>query len=129
MMSIALGVILACFAALMTRLDAIDERIPLLSRSTQDYLIDAYQTAIPGLGTGISAFPSLHVGTATVMCLFAWQFGLFWKTAGMLFVTMILVGSVHLGWHYAIDGYASIFAVMLIWHLVGKALGNGRIGG
>lgn len=111
------------FTGLMSKLDAIDRSIPLLSRSTQDYLLDAYQTAIPGLGTGISAFPSLHVGTAMVVCLFAWSFGRFWKIAGVLFVIAILVGSVHLGWHYAVDGYASLAAVWLIWLAVGRVLG------
>jgi hypothetical protein len=110
------------YAELMSKLDAIDQRIPLLSRSTQDYLIDAYQAAVPGLGTGISAFPSLHVGTAMLVCLFAWNFGRFWKASGVLFVATILVGSVHLGWHYAVDGYASLAAVWLIWLAVGRAL-------
>ncbi len=113
------------FAELMRQLDAIDQHAPLLSRSTQEYLITAYRTAEPGLGTGISAFPSLHVGTATVVCLFAWGFGPFWKVAGILFVATILVGSVHLGWHYAIDGYASVLAVVLIWRLVGRTLRDG----
>jgi hypothetical protein len=113
------------YAALMARLDAIDAAIPLPSRFTQNYLIETYQAAIPGLGTGISAFPSLHVASAMLVCLLAWNFNRFWKTAGILFVTTVLIGSVHLGWHYAVDGYASIFAVLLIWHLVGRALGNG----
>jgi hypothetical protein len=35
---------------------------------------------------------------------------------------VILVGSVHLGWHYALDGYASIVAVIVLWHAVGRGL-------
>ncbi|MEP9388007.1 phosphatase PAP2 family protein [Mesorhizobium sp. KR9-304] len=110
------------FAPLMAALDGIDRTLPLLTRSTQEYLYNAYQTAEPGLGTGISAFPSLHVASAMLVCLFAWNFGPFWKAAGILFVAAILVGSVHLGWHYAVDGYASIAAVSLIWLAVGRVL-------
>jgi hypothetical protein len=114
------------YAPLMARLDAINATTPLLSRSTQNYLFESYQAAAPGLGTGISAFPSMHVASATVVCLLAWQFGPFWRIAGVLFVTIILVGSVHLGWHYAVDGYASILAVLLIWRLMGGVLGISR---
>jgi hypothetical protein len=35
---------------------------------------------------------------------------------------MILVGSVHLGWHYAIDGYAAIIGTWAIWWIVGRLL-------
>lgn len=33
-----------------------------------------------------------------------------------------MIGSVHLGWHYAIDGYVSILAVIVIWKAVGWTL-------
>ena len=35
------------------------------------------------------------------------------------FASVVLVGSVHLGWHYAVDGYLSIVATLAIWWLVG----------
>jgi len=30
-----------------------------------------------------------------------------------------MVGSVHLGWHYAVDGYLSIVLTVLLWRVVG----------
>jgi hypothetical protein len=71
------------------------------------------------IGTGISAFPSLHVGIAVLGVCAAWSrpwlAGLF-----AIFTLAVLAGSVALGWHYAIDGYASILLVPLIWWLAGR---------
>ena len=35
---------------------------------------------------------------------------------------VILTGSVHLGWHYAVDGYVSAAAVLLLWVASGPVL-------
>jgi hypothetical protein len=39
-----------------------------------------------------------------------------------LYLATILLGSVFLGWHYAVDGYASIAITGLIWYAVRCAL-------
>lgn len=66
-------------------------------------------------GSGISAFPSLHVAMATLMALTAFHMDrrLGWAMSG--FAVVVMAGSVHLGWHYAIDGYASALAVAAMW--------------
>lgn len=71
-----------------------------------------------GIG-GISAFPSLHLSMSTLLVLVLVRLHPNWLVPGALFLTVILAGSVHLGWHYAIDGYFSIAATLLIWHMVG----------
>ncbi|MGH6961165.1 MAG: hypothetical protein ACREE7_11820, partial [Dongiaceae bacterium] len=40
----------------------------------------------------------------------------------LLFTVIIQIGSVHLGWHYAIDGYAAAVGSLLIWLAVGWLL-------
>lgn len=75
-----------------------------------------------GVGTGISAMPSVHVATTVVFALLAANYS---RILGLLFaayVTIVVVGSVHLGWHYAIDAYVSIVSTVALWRLVGAWL-------
>jgi membrane-associated phospholipid phosphatase len=66
---------------------------------------------------GISAFPSLHLGiAATCACLgFAASRVVGWLATA--FTLGILAGSVHLGWHYAIDGIAGIALAIVFWRI------------
>ncbi|MDF4804113.1 phosphatase PAP2 family protein, partial [Vibrio parahaemolyticus] len=34
------------------------------------------------------------------------------------FAVIIQIGSVHLGWHYAVDGYASTLTTFTLWKFV-----------
>ena len=72
-----------------------------------------------GIGRGISAMPSMHLSIATVFALLGWKISRFWGMAGIIFLVLILLGSVHLGYHYAVDGYAAILATVGIWWLSG----------
>ncbi|WP_197485309.1 MULTISPECIES: phosphatase PAP2 family protein [unclassified Vibrio] len=94
----------------------------LPSLATQDLLLTNYLDGGKVLGSGISAFPSLHVSIAVLIALVTQNINsklsiLAWANAGM-----ILVGSIHLGWHYAVDGYFSIVTTYLIWVLVRQIL-------
>lgn len=87
----------------------------------QNFLWNAYANASTGvMGAGISAFPSMHVASATLVALLTAQASYRWvRWAGVAYCAVILFGSVHLGWHYAVDGYFSIGATILIWKIVG----------
>lgn len=84
----------------------------------QDLVWRAYIGKNP-IGGGISAFPSLHVASTTLSALLAWRLGGWVRWAGVAFAAVILVGSVQLGWHYAVDGYFSIVATIGIWKAIG----------
>lgn len=81
----------------------------------QDNLWTLYEQGRMGAGSGISAFPSVHVGMASVVALYVFER---WRVLAPVSVTVValfLFLSVYLGWHYAVDGYASIALVGLAW--------------
>jgi hypothetical protein len=112
----------AVYGEQMAFLRAIDQEVPLLSLRLRDHLWAAYATGEGAVGTGISAMPSLHVAIVTLCAISSWY--LSWRVglAMTFYAVVILAGSVHLGWHYAVDGYASIIGVAVIWYAVGKVL-------
>jgi hypothetical protein len=92
---------------------------PVWALETQEMLWKAYKNSKITIGSGISAMPSMHV---SMVCLFTLVGCRHNRQIGMMFVLyaiIIMFGSVHLGWHYAIDGYVAIFGTLLIWFCVG----------
>ncbi len=88
----------------------------------QDLLWKAFQTGhFMPLG-GISAMPSMHVSVAVLLALLYRKINkwLGWTMIG--FAIIIQVGSVHLGWHYAADGYISATLTILIWKITERNL-------
>lgn len=78
----------------------------------QAYLWELHQTGNPGFGSGISAFPSMHVGLITLNALFVNQYSRRLGCFAFAYVAVIQISSVYLGWHYAIDGYVSMIVVV-----------------
>ena len=110
------------FAPLFDYLRQANEIVPVWALKTQEMLWDSFQSDVIDWGRGISAMPSMHVSLAVLFALVGRRQH---KVLGLLltiFAVIIMVGSVHLGWHYAIDGYASIAATLVIWWVVGWAL-------
>jgi len=70
----------------------------------------------------MSAMPSMHVAVATVMALACGERNRWLGLVGWIHLLLILVGSVHLNWHYAVDGYAAILGTWLIWRLSGRVV-------
>lgn len=92
---------------------------PVWSIDVQDLLWSAYNGRETGLVKGISAMPSMHVAIVCLFVLLGWRVNRIAGIGFTIFAAIIMVGSVHLGWHYAIDGYLAIILTFLIWRAVG----------
>ncbi|MDA8585369.1 phosphatase PAP2 family protein [Rhodobacteraceae bacterium] len=101
------------FAPLMAHLYALNDigRLPALD--VQEGLWASYE--LNSGNAAISAVPSMHVATSVLMALFAFTHSrvLGWCTT--VFAATIMIGSVHLGWHYAVDGYMGAAIAAACW--------------
>lgn len=88
----------------------------------QAYLWNHHAAGTSALGSGISAFPSMHVALAMLNALFLRELSRTAGIAGFVYVVVILFSSVYLGWHYAIDGYVSIVAVLGLYAITRRIL-------
>lgn len=86
--------------------------LPLLVLESQEALWLGYTGEVaPG---GISAMPSMHVAMPALFTLSVWRWR--WlRIAGIAITGLMLAATVHLGWHYALDGYVAIALVIPIW--------------
>lgn len=99
----------------MAYLEAANRQFPVMVLPVQHFLLDWYRASDHGLGAGISAMPSLHVGLATLFWLAIRRYS---KGAGRafgVFLAVIYVGSVHLAYHYAVDGLVSGSIAVVLW--------------
>jgi hypothetical protein len=105
------------YDALMLHLQAHAATGALTVIETQDLLWDWY-TREPRINM-ISAFPSMHVASITLLTILAFRLHPKAGAAAALFTLGILIGSVLLAWHYAVDGYASLILAPLAWVVAG----------
>lgn len=109
------------FAAQMSMLQAINENHEVIALGTQDMLREGYLNPANGGLSGISAMPSLHNATATLFMLAAYRIHKIFGHVMLAFLMCIIIGSVHLAWHYAVDAYAGIIIAVILWKLAGIA--------
>jgi hypothetical protein len=96
--------------------------LPFTAKVLQDLLWDSYATNGFGVAKGISAAPSMHIASSWIIWRLSWEFGRRARIAGSLFLAFIFIGSIHLGWHYAVDGYLAVAFAWALWRLVGWLL-------
>lgn len=108
------------YQPLIEHLAQVNAEITLSALTTQEYLFSMYQSGTILPGTGISAMPSMHLSMATIMVLCARHIGRKLTICAAAYLIFLELGSVYLGWHYAVDGYVGISGTLAIWFLLGR---------
>jgi PAP2 superfamily len=107
------------FVPQMEYLRSANQQYPVWVLPVQDLLLESYLQSDRGLGRGITAMPSMHVSQAFLFFLAARHVSKLAAWATGLYLALIMVGSVHLAYHYAVDGYVAMIATAAIWKLSG----------
>jgi hypothetical protein len=110
------------------RFAELSSSIPQVTQMVSGYLWEFHTSGTLGVGAGISAMPSLHIGTvAWIYLAFRGQDSRL-APLGALFALYMWALSVALGWHYAIDGIVGAAgAVVCQWASAAWLRGRERI--
>lgn len=102
------------YAGLMAYLHGVNEMYPIWALPVQDELWRGYiDNSV--IVRGISAMPSMHNGSALLFALAGYRVS---RPVGHLLTAhaiLIFIGSIHLGWHYAVDSYLAWALTLVIW--------------
>ncbi|QNM83616.1 phosphatase PAP2 family protein [Sphingomonas sabuli] len=113
----------ADFQPLMDRLrGAGSGASPLNAVMWQSTLWNAHVTENYGFAMGISAMPSMHNAITMLYALALWNGRPLYRYGTALYALIILVASVHLGWHYLVDGLVAWAGMAAIWWAAGAYL-------
>lgn len=100
-----------------------DDDLVLLS---QRYLAAGMNVKVALKGGGVSAMPSMHIATATILVIAAWKTR--WLPLAILFWVMTFFGSVYLGYHYAVDAPVAAGVAVICWALTRRIFGIAAAG-
>ena len=112
----------ADFEPQMELLRQFNEVLPVWSLTVQEMLWDSY-SGNAGSISGISAMPSMHVASSVVVTLLAFRIHRNFGRAMLVFTAIMMVGSVHLGWHYAVDGVMGALVALGAWFAAERIAG------
>ncbi|MEM8800606.1 MAG: phosphatase PAP2 family protein [Pseudomonadota bacterium] len=117
------------YAGLMTTLEAINARViewpgpfSVWALTAQEHLWFVYTNDLGYAAGGISAMPSMHVSIAVLMACAARHISRKMFIIMVVYAIITMIGSVHLAWHYALDGYVSAIGTVAIWWATGRVM-------
>ncbi|MDJ0642215.1 MAG: phosphatase PAP2 family protein [Erythrobacter sp.] len=103
------------FDAQMEYLYAANEQVPIMVLNVQELLLEWHGKSANGLGSGITAMPSMHCAIAFLYWIAVRRISAKWGAFFGVFFFVTWISSVHLAYHYAVDGLVSLLAVAAIW--------------
>jgi hypothetical protein len=107
------------FAPLLQQLASMNLETPLIAVQLQQAVWANYASGSHEFWIAISAMPSIHVAMPVLFACAIRRLGNWASILAWGYVLVTLIGSVYLGWHYAIDGYVAVVAVLGLWWLAG----------
>lgn len=110
------------FSDQMAYLHQANEQFKIVVLDMQSSLLQNHLENGPGFGAGITAMPSMHVAVAFLFWLGIRQMSVRAGRWFFAFFLIIWVGSVHLAYHYAVDGLVSILLVAFLWKASGMVI-------
>lgn len=108
------------YGGLVTYLHEVHAQEPLRAVRLQHLVWANHFSGARQFWLAMSAMPSLHVALAAVFACAAWAQS---RHLGMIltaFAAATLLGSVSLGWHFAVDGYVGIAGALGCWWIAGR---------
>lgn len=105
------------FAPLRAELLTVLGRDDIVIKS-QRYLAVGMESKIAVKGGGVSAMPSMHIATATILVLAARHTR--WLILAMIFWLLTFLGSIYLGYHYVLDAPVGAVVAILCWGVAGR---------
>lgn len=108
------------FADQLAYLARVDAEYGLATLRIRELLWEGHVAGGPQPTGGIAAMPSMHVALPALFTLLCRKRQPVLAAAFLAYTAVILVGSVHLGWHYAVDGYVALAAVPVLWWAAGR---------
>lgn len=71
---------------------------------------------------GIAAMPSMHAAISTLVTIYTWSINRYVFAVTLFCAVSIVVSSIYLGFHYAIDSYFSILCIGFMWWASGRII-------
>lgn len=107
------------YQGLLSYLQVVERSHDLTTLHIRTALWNVESAGVSTVGAGIAAMPSMHVA---LPALFAWST---WPSRRPLslmllaYTALVMISSVHLGWHYAVDGYVALLSTLAVWGVSG----------